>query len=125
MCVNVSIDFYLVGTQEIVNDIAYIYKVMEMVDARKIEANKEKNEQQQQQKPTQLKLLFRFVLEKGDETENFLRKKPDGNGLLTASATLHTHFGLSWSNESKRHGSIVLESQKQPHKNQYRNSLLA
>lgn len=53
MCVNMSIDFYLVGTQEIVNDIAYIYKVMEMVDARKIEANKEKNEQQQQ-KPTQL-----------------------------------------------------------------------
>lgn len=77
MGVNMSIDFYLVGTQEIVNDIAYIYKVMEMVDARKIEANKEKNEQQQ--KPTQLKLLFRFVLEKGDETENFLRKKPDGN----------------------------------------------
>lgn len=35
---------------------------------------------------------------------------------LTASATFHTHFGLSWSNEPKRHGSIILESQKEPHK---------
>jgi hypothetical protein len=37
--------------------------------------------------------------------------------LLTASATLHTHFVLSWSNEPKRYRSIIFEPQKQPHKN--------
>lgn len=47
--------------------------------SEKLKQIKRKNEQQQQQKPTQLKLLFRFVLEKRDETENFLRKRPDGN----------------------------------------------
>lgn len=57
--------------------------------------------------------------------KTFSERDQMGMSLLTASATLHTHFGLSWSNEPKRHGSIVLESQKQPHKNQYRNSLLA
>lgn len=48
--------------------------------------------------------------------KTFSERDQMGMCLLTASATLHTHFGLSWSNEPKRHGSIILETQKQPDK---------
>lgn len=50
---------------------------MKMVDIRKKKQIKRKTNDKKN--PTQLKLLFQFVLEKGDETENFLRKRPDGN----------------------------------------------
>lgn len=74
---------------------------------------------------TQLRLSFQFVLEKGDETENFLRKRPDGNlSIDCLSNFTHTFWFImvKWTKKAGIDNTWISEATRQ---NLYRNSLLA
>lgn len=96
---------------------------MKMVDIRKKKQIKRKTNDKKN--PTQLKLLFQFVLEKGDETENFLRKRPDGNlSIDRLSNFTHTFWFImvKWTKKTRIDNAWISEATTQ---NLYRNSLLA